>query len=79
MQAIQVTYKPHSLTKSARVIAKCKGGSITKSWDYDLTDEDNYINAAYALLNKLCWHATVIEGKGTLPDDSIVFTLKNMY
>jgi len=52
MQAIQTKYLPATNFKPSRIKAECSRGSIIVSKDYGLTDEQEHVAAAQALVNK---------------------------
>lgn len=54
-QAITVKYFGPTNTKGSRFKAECDAGSMYVSYDYALNIEDNYMQAARALIRKLGW------------------------
>ncbi len=55
MQAITVRFRGPTNHNGARLIARCEAGRLTVGWDYALNHEDNYVQAASALVQKLGW------------------------
>lgn len=55
MQAITTKFIGPTNCKGARIKATADAGSITLSWDYELTADCNHIAAAKALVEKLDW------------------------
>ena len=55
MQAITVRFRGPTNHNGARLIARCEAGRLTVGWDYALNREENYTQAAMALVHKLGW------------------------
>jgi len=62
MQAITTKYLGPTNTKGSRIKASCEAGSITVSYDHELSHCDNHDAACKALLNKLEWKGNYIGG-----------------
>lgn len=76
MQAILIKCYPATDTKSARIMACCQSKRMTFPRDYALTDTDNALNAAKALIEALGWSHVEIGGIGQLPCGDWCATLK---
>lgn len=80
MKAIQVKYLPVTETKPSRWKAWAYGGlSVTRSYNYELSEENNARAVAQALLDKMEQHSRTparIAGCGCLPNGDYVFTLE---
>ena len=55
MQAIQTKFLPCTNFRGSRVKAWCEAGSVTVSWDYALSVEENHTKAAQALVEARGW------------------------
>jgi hypothetical protein len=73
MQAIQTKFLGATNHRGSRVKAIAAAGSVTLSWDYAKTTEDNHRAAANALMEKLDWNwGPVTMSTGTLKDGTFV-------
>jgi hypothetical protein len=52
-QAIKTKYLGATNSRGARVKATCEAGTLTQSWDYDLSPESNHESVRKALQLKL--------------------------
>ena len=75
MQAIQTRYLGPTATKGTRIRASSYGGSVTISYQHNLTLTENHLAAAQALQLRLQWTGTL--ASGTLPNGDVahVFTV----
>ena len=68
MQAILTKYLGPTNSRGSRVKAHAQSGSIIINWDHGLSNEDNHLLAAKALMNKYEWHKhSAIKDYGHLP------------
>ena len=73
MQAIQTKFLGATNHRGSRVKATSAAGSLTLSWDYGISNEDNHTAAAEALMEKLDWNwGPVTMSSGTLKDGTFV-------
>ena len=73
MQAIQTEFLGATKHRGSRVKATAAAGSLTLSWDSELTNEGNHRAAAEALMEKLDWNwGPVTMSTGPLKDGSFV-------
>ena len=73
MQAIQTKFLGATNHRCSRVKAISAAGSLTLSWDYGISNEDNHSAAAEALREKLDWNSgPVTMSSGTLKDGTFV-------
>lgn len=81
MQAILTKYLSPTDTKGSRVKATCGAGSVTVSWDYGLSIENNHAAAAKELIRQLGWTDEAgYKGDwtgGCLPSGDYAFCLTN--
>ena len=75
MQAIQVKFIGATNTKPSRFKAICEAGSFTASVNHSLSTDDNEMQVALALMEKLGWNHVKISGRGHCPNGNAVFTL----
>ena len=61
-QAIETKYLPATNTKGARIKATSWAGSITLPYDYSLNNDQMHAKAAMALVKKLEWGGTWLQG-----------------
>lgn len=61
-QAIITKFIPCTNNKPSRVKAFCDAGSLTLSWDYGLTIDENHTRVAEALAKKLEWEWNHVGG-----------------
>jgi len=69
MQSIITKYLPATNSRGARIKAQASGWgdrrralSLTRSYDYELSAEDNHLAAAGALAVELMWSGVWVEG-----------------
>ena len=72
-QAIIVKYIGPTNTRETRLRASYAGGSIIVDWNYDVSYERNYANAARVLAIRLKWCGRYAHG--TIPDGRHVFLM----
>lgn len=61
-QAISTKYLAPTNHKGARIKATCDAGSVTIAWEYEISDLQNYAEAARALCLKLGWTGKYVMG-----------------
>lgn len=78
MQYIQTKYLSPTNTKGSRVKAWTSYGkqSLTISWDYSLSGDENHAKAAMKLAEELGWFGTYVCGGS---NDGCVFVKKGMF
>lgn len=61
-QVIETKYLPATNNRGARVKATAWAGSVTVGYDWELDAADNHRDAADALIAKLDWEGTYVQG-----------------
>ena len=56
MQAIQVKYLPATKSRGSRLKATCEGSSIVEERNYTINTEEQALELAFKLENKLNWN-----------------------
>ena len=55
-QAIETKYLGPTNYRGSRITAKAPAGKVTLEWNYELSTEENHVEAAKALANKFEWN-----------------------
>lgn len=76
MQAIEVKTLPPTNMKPKRVKAFSHGHSVTMGWNYGLNYQENEVEAARKLCQKLQWKGRLTSG--TLKNGNAVFIFEQL-